>query len=200
MMSTPGTADKSLLVQTVALFEALLGKINQLQDENQGLKNNTVSIDDQMHLDREKYDQIVLELESKRQELEATKETIVTLTNSRLVDQEQLASLSLEIEKSESRSSKHSKFEDVLQKQISELQTKLESAHQGRQAESEMAQEALKKTSQLERSITELTAKLKGLMDENADLKEQLYEHQTTKCICPKWPEKRTFSLTLMQH
>ena len=134
-----------------------------------------------MNQDREKYDQIVLELESTRHELEASKETVVTLTNSRLVDQEQLASLSLEIEKSESRSSKHSKFEEVLQKQISELQTKLESAHQGRQAESEMAQDALKKTSQLERSITELTAKLKGLMDENADLKEQLYEHQTTK-------------------
>ena len=134
-----------------------------------------------MNQDREKYDQIVLELESTRHELEASKETVVSLTNSRLVDQEQLASLSLEIEKSESRSSKHSKFEEVLQKQISELQTKLESAHQGRQAESEMAQDALKKTSQLERSITELTAKLKGLMDENADLKEQLYEHQTTK-------------------
>ena len=149
MMSTPGTADKSLLVQTVALFEALLGKINQLQDENQGLKNNTVSIDDQLNQDREKYDQIVLELESTRHELEASKETVVTLTNSRLVDQEQLASLSLEIEKSESRSSKHSKFEEVLQKQISELQTKLESAHQGRQAESEMAQEALKKCPQI---------------------------------------------------
>ena len=54
----------------------------------------------------------------------------------------------------------------------------------GRQSESEMAQEALKKCSQQERSVLELHAKLKGLMDENTELKEQLYsalEHHTTK-------------------
>ena len=47
-----------------------------------------------------------------------------------------------------------------------------------------MAQEALKKCSQQERSVLELHAKLKGLMDENTELKEQLYsalEHHTTK-------------------
>ena len=38
MMQTPQTQDKSLLVQTVALFEALLGKINQLQEENNSFK------------------------------------------------------------------------------------------------------------------------------------------------------------------
>ena len=71
MMSTPQTADKSLLVQTVALFEALLSKtdqlkteISQLQTENSTLKN------------QENYDQIVLELESTRNELETSKETI----------------------------------------------------------------------------------------------------------------------------
>ena len=71
MMSTPQTADKSLLVQTVALFEALLSKtdqlkteITQLQTENSTLKN------------QENYDQIVLELESTRNELETSKETI----------------------------------------------------------------------------------------------------------------------------
>ena len=92
--------------------------------------------------------------------------------------------MSQEIEKSESRSSKHTKLEEVLQKQINELQTKLDSANKGRQAESEMAEEALEKSTQLERSVTELQAKLKGLFDENADLKEQLYsalEHHTTK-------------------
>ena len=54
----------------------------------------------------------------------------------------------------------------------------------GRESESEMAQEAMKKCSQQERSVVELNAKLKGLMDENTDLKEQLYsalEHHTTK-------------------
>ena len=103
------------------------------------------------------------------------------LTNTKTSYVDQLASLSQEFEKSEFRNNKQSKVEEVLKKQVAELQSKLDSAHQGREAESEMAQEALKKTSQLERSITELTAKLKGLMDENADLKEQLYEHQTTK-------------------
>ena len=43
----------------------------------------------------------------------------------------------------------------MLQKEISDLQNKFESERQGRQAESEMAQDALKKSSQLERNITD---------------------------------------------
>ena len=64
--------------------------------------------------------------------LEKSKETIVQLTNSRHSYEEQLASLNQEIEKSETRSSKHSRVEEVLQRQISELQAKLESANQGK--------------------------------------------------------------------
>ena len=97
---------------------------------------------------------------------------------------EQLASLTQEFEKSESRNTKQSKIEEVLKKQVAELQFKLDSACQGRKAESEMAQEALTKSSQMERSVLELNAKLKALMDENSDLKEQLYtalENHTTK-------------------
>ena len=49
-----------------------------------------------------------------------------------------------------------------------------------------MAQEALTKASQMERSVLELNAKLKALMDENTDLKEQLYsaleQHTTKSC------------------
>ena len=111
-------------------------------------------------------------------------QTIVDLTNARVSYTEQLASLTQEFEKSECRNTKQSKVEEVLKKQVSELQFKLDSACQGRKAESEMAQEALTKSSQMERSVLELNAKLKALMDENADLKEQLYtalEHHTTK-------------------
>ena len=106
------------------------------------------------------------------------------LTNTKTSYVDQLASLSQEFEKSEFRNNKQSKVEEVLKKQVAELQSKLDSAHQGREAESEMAQEALTKASQMERSVLELNAKLKSLMDENADLKEQLYsalEHHTTK-------------------
>ena len=98
--------------------------------------------------------------------------------------EEQLSSLSQEIEKSETRSTKQSRVEEVLQRQINDYQTKLESAQFGRHAESQMAQEALEKTRQLERTTNELQAKLKGLMEENTDIKEQLYnalEHHTTK-------------------
>ena len=99
---------------------------------------------------------------------------------------EQLASLTQEFEKSECRNTKQSKVEEVLKKQVSELQFKLDSACQGRKAESEMAQEALTKSSQMERSVLELNAKLKALMDENTDLKEQLYsaleQHTTKSC------------------
>ncbi len=179
------TQDKSLLVQTVALFEALLGKINQLQEENDSMKmqlQHNAELD-QVTKDR---DAIVLELEATRQQLEASQHTICKLTSSNHDFESQLMSLSAEMEKSEWKNSKYSRVEEVLQKQIHELQTKLDSAHKGRQSESEMAQEALKKSSQLERSVLELQAKLKGLMDENADLKEQLYsaleQHTTKSC------------------
>lgn len=73
MMQTPQTQDKSLLVQTVALFEALLGKIHQLQDENETMKKlieNNTELD---HLTKDR-DQIVLELESTRNQLEEAKQ------------------------------------------------------------------------------------------------------------------------------
>lgn len=173
MLNTPQTQDKSLLVQTVALFEALLGKIDQLQEENESMKKELTDNKELQELTKDR-DAIVLELELKRSELDRAAETILQLTTVNHSYEEQL-------EKSETKNSKHTKMEDVLQKQIHELQSKLDSANIGRQAESEMAQEALKKASQLERSVLELQAKLKALMDENADLKEQLYEQHTTK-------------------
>jgi hypothetical protein len=108
------------------------------------------------------------------------------LTNTTVSFEDQLASLSQEVEKSETRATKQSKVEEVFKRQNSELQAKLDSANQGRQSESEMAQDALKKTSQLERTVSEVNAKVKCLIEENTEIKEQLYhsleQHTTKSC------------------
>ena len=76
MCHISGPSDKSLLLQTVALFETLLSKINELKNENTKLKtdqhdfyNSKVSsLEDiqKIHADR---DQLVLELEESRNKL-----------------------------------------------------------------------------------------------------------------------------------
>ena len=76
MMNTPQTQDKSLLIQTVALFEALLGKMHHLQEENDSMRTkleNNIEIE-QLTKDR---DQIVLELESTRQRLENSNQVCI---------------------------------------------------------------------------------------------------------------------------
>ena len=76
MMNTPQTQDKSLLIQTVALFEALLGKMHHLQEENDSMRTkleNNIEIE-QLTKDR---DQIVLELECTMQRLEDSKQVII---------------------------------------------------------------------------------------------------------------------------
>ena len=76
MMNTPQTQDKSLLIQTVALFEALLGKMHLLQEENDSMRTkleNNIEIE-QLTKDR---DQIVLELECTMQRLEDSKQVII---------------------------------------------------------------------------------------------------------------------------
>ena len=76
MCHISGPSDKSLLLQTVALFETLLAKIKELQHENAKLKtdqqdlhiNNALSVENinKIHSDR---DQLVLELEESRNKL-----------------------------------------------------------------------------------------------------------------------------------
>jgi transcriptional regulator with GAF, ATPase, and Fis domain len=63
MTQISSTNDKSLLLQTLVLFETLLNKIKQLQEENQKLKTNFETSE----LDR---DNLVLELESMKNKLE----------------------------------------------------------------------------------------------------------------------------------
>ena len=76
MCHISGPSDKSLLLQTVALFETLLSKIKELQNENAKLKsdqqdlsernNSSVENMKKIHSDR---DQLVLELEESRNKL-----------------------------------------------------------------------------------------------------------------------------------
>ena len=76
MCHISGSSDKSLLLQTVALFETLMSKIKDLQDENAKIKSDyndqshsqTLKLEDitKIHADR---DQLVLELEESRNKL-----------------------------------------------------------------------------------------------------------------------------------
>ncbi len=68
MAQISSTTDKSLLVQTVVLFETLVNKIQQLTDENQALKSN--------ELDR---DHLVLDLESTKNKLEFANQVLLKL-------------------------------------------------------------------------------------------------------------------------
>ena len=78
MMNTSQTQDKSLLIQTVALFEALLGKMHNLQEENDSMRiklENNIEFE-QLTKDR---DQIILELESTRQRLEDSNQVYIII-------------------------------------------------------------------------------------------------------------------------
>lgn len=66
--SIPAADDKSLLLQTVALFEALLAKIRNLQEENEKLQR--VKDDGKSH------ETLVLELEQLRKLLEESQQVI----------------------------------------------------------------------------------------------------------------------------
>ena len=78
MINTPQTQDKSLLIQTVALFEALLGKMHQLQEENDALKTTLESNKEVEELSKER-DQIIFELEATRNKLEDSNKVITDL-------------------------------------------------------------------------------------------------------------------------
>ena len=74
------------------------------------------------------------------------------------------------------------KIENDMKKQITDLQSRIESNNIGRNSESEMYQESLLKTAQLDRTVSELEAKMAELNRENDELKHQLdLEHNTNK-------------------
>ena len=76
MCHISGPSDKSLLLQTVALFETLLSKIKELQNENAKLKSDQQDLSDRNNLSVENMkkihsdrDQLVLELEESQNKL-----------------------------------------------------------------------------------------------------------------------------------
>ena len=68
--STPKAMDKSLLLQSVALFETLLAKIHDLQAENETLKTDLASKKGGLEETTSEKVNLVIELEDARKELD----------------------------------------------------------------------------------------------------------------------------------
>ena len=146
MGSIPEAQDKSLLLQTVALFETLLKKIHTLQAENDGLKGN---------------EQLVLELEAAREELRSAHARVDDLT----ARADEVVALRRELEQREAAHAQVTEMqhqvEAVLKRQVTELQGRIASGVEGRQSESQMYEDAVVKAAHLEKTVTELSAKVR---------------------------------------
>ena len=71
-----GPSSKSLLLQTVALFEALLARIKELQTELTQLKRKEEEEEEKERVDDKKNDELILEVEGLSRELAITKEDL----------------------------------------------------------------------------------------------------------------------------
>merc|ERR1719450_1753690 len=71
-----GPSSKSLLLQTVALFEALLARIKELQTELAQLKRKEEEEEEKEILEDKRNDELILEVESLSRELASTKEDL----------------------------------------------------------------------------------------------------------------------------
>ena len=173
--STPAAGDKSLLLQSVALFETLLAKIHALQDENEAMKGRRADADD--------YGHAVLELESTRKELREANQVrsrhcalrgIMTLDSFRssIHTRRRTARcppscphLKRHSEEQNCTSAHttelQSRKEADLKRQLAEAKARLDSAMVGRQSESEMYEEAILKAAGLEKSAVEINAQVK---------------------------------------
>ena len=65
MCHISGPSDKSLLLQTVALFETLLSKIKELQNENAKLKSDQQDLSDRNNSSVENMKKIHLRIHNK---------------------------------------------------------------------------------------------------------------------------------------
>jgi len=193
-----GPNSKSLLLQTVALFEALLTRIKELQQENRKLKEvcgmNTIEHEDKAS-NAGANDDLVLEIEKLNQEKIALQQELKeaqTLIQYYKQNYEKLTQdlkeRETDLEKKEEVHRKvsvmQSKVEGDLKKQVNCLNQKLDATIVGCRSESEMHEESLLKVSMLERSIMGLKQCIDDLQSENNELREQLsaaLEHHTTK-------------------
>ena len=71
-----GPSSKSLLLQTVALFEALLARIKELQTELTQLKQKEEEEEEKEREDDKRTDELILEVEGLSRELASTKEDL----------------------------------------------------------------------------------------------------------------------------
>jgi len=170
----PEPSGKSLLLQTVALFETLLSKIQSMKKENETMTAENVRLSTSLEVKCSVEDNLKIvegKLQSTNEELQ---ETLQKLFSSDRKFQE----LKLDIEKKEATNKqileRQLAIESDLKREVENLQGKLQSAKMGFQAESEMYQESLEKFAQQERCITELEAKVSDLHQENAELSLQL--------------------------
>ena len=195
MSHVQGTSSKSLLIQTVALFEALLGRIKDLQAENEKLKTVQLSEENNQEAIRAASDEMVLEIETLRarnNELCLAKEDSVSRVT---VLEGELESLAQELREKTTELSKREKtqrklsdmqlkVEEDLKREVSSLSQKLSSTIQGYRAESEMYEQSLLKVSILERSVTSLQQSISQLQSENNQVRDQLsaaLEHHANK-------------------
>jgi len=193
-----GSTSKSLLLQTVALFEALLTRIKELQQENQKLKelcemNNVKPEDKESNVGAN--DEFILEIEKLNQEKLALKQELKEAQDLIEYYKQSYEKLTQDMKKRETdlekRDEVHRKLSDMqskvegdLKKQVNCLNQKLDATIVGCRSESEMHEESLLKVSMLERSIMGLKQCIDDLQSENNELREQLsaaLEHHTTK-------------------
>ena len=195
MSQVQGTSSKSLLIQTVALFEALLTRIKDLQAENEKLKTVQLSDETNKEAIRAASDEMVLEIETlnaRNLELSRSKEETLSRVSllecevERLTQQlrEKDTDLSRREETQRKLSSMQVKVEEDLKREVTSLSQKLNSTILGSRAESEMYEQSLLKVSILERSMMSLQQSISELQSENNQLRDQLsvaLEHHTNK-------------------
>ena len=156
MGQVQGSSGKSLLVQTVALFEALLTRIKTLQADNNKLKALKVTEDEENNAVVNTNDELVFTVESldaKNKLLTNEKEEALNHIN-QLKHENELLERQLEMNKTDLEkkddtlrkySTMQTKIEEDLRKEISSLSQKLRSTMSGHQAESEMYEQSLLK-------------------------------------------------------
>jgi len=158
MNHIPEPGGKSLLLQTVALFETLLFKIQSLKVENETLVAERAELGKSVELTAAAEARVLLlesELVKANEEIEETKQ------KARTVDR-QLAEARLEADKKEAVNTqvleRQGKVEADLRRDLEQLTARLETNRRGHEAEGQMYQEVLERFSHQERRLKEQEA------------------------------------------
>ena len=117
-----GPSSKSLLLQTVALFEALLARIKELQTEVAEMRKKEEDEVEKEMVDDKRNDELILEVEKLSRELASTKEELDKVQ--RILEEERQGKQHLELELKE-KNLEVEKKEEVHRK-LSTMQSKVE--------------------------------------------------------------------------